>query len=486
MVRGLSEKSFTNRRLKMAKLREECGVFGIYDHPAAANFTYLGLYSLQHRGQESAGIVSTDGEKLYSHREMGLVTEVFDEESISKLRGNTAIGHVRYSTTGSSNNKNTQPLIMNYEKGELAVGHNGNLTNARILKYKLEKGGSIFQSTTDTEVIVHLIARSKEKTFLGRIIEALTECRGAYSLLFLTPIGLVAARDPHGFRPLVLGKIDNSYVLASETCAFELIGANYIREIEPGEILFINENGIRSFDPLPKKQHKYCIFENIYLSRPDSFLQGKNIYQMRKNMGKQLAIESPADADIVVAVPDSGTPAAMGYAEQLGLTFETGFLRSHYIGRTFIQPQQSIRNFGVKLKLSVIKEVVNGRRVVVVDDSIVRGTTSRKIVKMIRDAGAKEVHMRISSPPMKFSCYYGIDTPVTSELIAHSLEVEKIKDYITSDTLGYLSQEGITKAVTNYNKSLKKGANYCFACFDGNYPVEITGEKASHQQMELF
>ncbi len=482
----LSEKPFSYRGVKMAKLREECGVFGIYDHPAAANFTYLGLYSLQHRGQESAGIVSTDGEKLYSHREMGLVTEVFDEESISKLKGTTAIGHVRYSTTGSSNSKNTQPLMMNYEKGELAVAHNGNLTNARVLRHKLEKEGSIFQSTTDTEVIVHLIARSKEKTFLKRTIEALTECRGAYSLVFLTPKGLVAARDPHGFRPLVLGKIDNSYTVASETCAFELIGADYIREIEPGEIVFINESGIRSFKPLPKKQHKYCVFENIYFSRPDSFVQGRNIYQMRKSMGRQLAIESPADADIVVAVPDSGMPAAMGYAEQLGIPFETGFLRSHYIGRTFIQPQQSIRNFGVKLKLSVIKEVINGKKVVVVDDSIVRGTTSRKIVKMIRDAGAKEIHMRISSPPMKFSCYYGIDTPLKEELIAHSLEVEKIKDYITSDSLGYLSKEGITKAVTNGDKSPNGKANYCFACFDGNYPVEITDEKVSHQQMDLF
>ncbi len=467
----------------MSKLREECGVFGIYDHPAAANFTYLGLYSLQHRGQESAGIVSTDGQKLYSQRKMGLVTDVFDEESISKLRGTTAIGHVRYSTTGSSNNKNTQPLIMNYEKGELAIAHNGNLTNAKLLRHKLEQEGSIFQSTTDTEVIVHLIARSKEKTFLGRITEALTECKGAYSLVFLTDKTLVAARDPHGFRPLVLGKIQNSYVVASETCAFELIGATYIREVEPGEILFLNKSGVRSFKSLPKKQHKYCVFENIYFSRPDSFLQGKNIYQMRKDMGRQLAIESPADADIVLAVPDSGTPAAIGYAEQLGIPLETGLLRSHYIGRTFIQPQQSIRNFGVKLKLSVIKEVIYGKKVVVVDDSIVRGTTSRKIVKMIRDAGAKEIHMRISSPPMKFSCYYGIDTPLKEELIAHSLEVREIKDYITSDSLGYLSTEGIIKAI---GASSKLSGNYCFACFDGNYPVEITDEKISHQQMDLF
>ncbi len=467
----------------MAKLREECGVFGIYDHPAAANFTYLGLYSLQHRGQESAGIVSTDGERLYSHREMGLVTEVFDEESISLLKGSTAIGHVRYSTTGSSNNKNTQPLMMNYEKGELAIGHNGNLTNSKTLRYNLEKEGSIFQSTTDTEVIVHLIARSKEKTFLGRTIEALGKCRGAYSLVFLTPKGLAAARDPHGFRPLVLGKIDNSYVVASETCAFDLIEATFIREIEPGEIVLVNKSGIRSFKPFQEEKRNYCVFENIYFSRPDSFSGGQNVYQMRKNMGRQLAIEYPVDADIVVAVPDSGTPAAMGYAEQIGIPFETGFLRSHYIGRTFIEPQQVIRNFGVKLKLSVIKEVINGKRVVVVDDSIVRGTTSRKIVKMIRDAGAKEIHMRISSPPMKFSCYYGIDTPLKEELIANSLEVDQIKDYITSDSLGYLSTEGIAKAISG----LPDGSpGFCFACFSGDYPVEITDKKVQHQQMELF
>ncbi len=470
----------------MTKLREECGVFGIYNHPAAANFTYLGLYSLQHRGQESAGIVSTDGQRLYSHREMGLVTEVFDEESISRLKGTTAIGHVRYSTTGSSNNKNTQPLMMNYEKGELAVGHNGNLTNSKTLRYNLEKEGSIFQSTTDTEVIVHLIARSKEKTFLERTIEALGQCRGAYSLVFLTPKGLVAARDPYGFRPLVLGKIDNSYVVASETCAFDLIEATFIREIEPGEIVFVNESGIRSFKPFQEKKRNYCVFENIYFSRPDSFSQGQNVYQMRKNMGRQLAIESPADADIVVAVPDSGTPAAMGYAEQIGIPFETGFLRSHYIGRTFIEPQQVIRNFGVKLKLSVIKEVINKKRVVVVDDSIVRGTTSRKIVKMIRDAGAKEIHMRISSPPMKFSCYYGIDTPLKEELIANSLEVDQIKDYITSDSLGYLSTEGIAKVVSNPRNSPNGHSGFCFACFSGDYPVEIADEKVTHQQMDLF
>lgn len=469
----------------MPKLKEECGVFGIYGHRAASNLAYLGLYSLQHRGQESAGIVSTDGDKLFHHREMGLVTEVFDEKSISELKGSSAIGHVRYSTTGSSHNKNTQPLLITYEKGELAIGHNGNLTNATSLRQELETEGSIFQSTTDTEVIVHLIARSKEQTFLKRIIEALTRCRGAYSLVFLTPKALVAARDPQGFRPLVLGKVEGSYVVASETAAFELIEAEYVREVEPGEVLIINENGLKSFKPFPNMKQASCVFEYIYFSRPDSFLGERNIYQVRKEMGRQLAVEHPANADIVVAVPDSGVPAAMGYAEELGIPLEMGLLRSHYIGRTFIQPKQSIRNLGVKLKLNAIKEVINGKSVVVVDDSIVRGTTSRKIIKMIREAGAKEVHMRISSPPMKFSCYYGIDTPVKNELIANTLEIDEINHYITSDTLGYLSIKGIMKAISNYSE-LGENENFCLACFNGNYPVEITDEKITNPQLDLF
>ncbi len=469
----------------MAKLKEECGVFGIHGHPAAANLAYLGLYALQHRGQESAGIVSTDGEGLYHHREMGLVTEVFDEESVSSLKGNTAIGHVRYSTTGSSHNKNTQPLLFTYEKGDLAIGHNGNLTNAKSLRQELEIDGSIFQSTTDTEVIVHLIARSKEKTFLRRITEALTKCKGAYSLVFLTQNALVAARDPHGFRPLVLGKIENSYVVASETCAFDLIEAEYLREIEPGEIIIINEDGLKSFKPFNSTKQSACVFEYIYFSRPDSFLSERNVYQVRKEMGKQLAKEHPADADIVIAVPDSGAPAAMGYAVQLGLPLEMGLLRSHYVGRTFIQPQQSIRNLGVKLKLHAIKEVIEGKRVVVVDDSIVRGTTSRKIIKMIRSAGAKEVHMRISSPPMKFSCYYGIDTPMKEELIANTLDVEDINNYITSDSLGYLSKQGILNAIKAYSP-MREEENYCLACFSGNYPVDISDENIINKQLDLF
>ena len=418
----------------MSILKEECGVFGIYGHPEASNLTYLGLYSLQHRGQESAGIVTADGYMLHAHRQMGLVTDIFNEEIINKLKGKNAIGHVRYSTAGSSDNKNTQPILVTFDKGELAIAHNGNLTNARTLRNGLEQEGSIFQSTTDTEVIIHLIAKSQEEKLVNRIIYALNRCKGAYSLLFLTPENLVAARDPNGFRPLVIGMLGNSYVVASESCAFELIGAEYLREVEPGEIIVINENGLQSYKPFAEVRQSSCVFELIYFARPDSFLNNKSVYQVRKELGKQLAREHPVDADVIVAVPDSGVPAAMGFSEELNIPNEMGLLRSHYIGRTFIEPQQSIRDFGVKLKLNAIKEVIKNKRVVIVDDSIVRGTTSRKIVKMVRDAGAKEVHMRISSPPMKFSCYYGIDTPSREELIANSLNLEEINHYITSET----------------------------------------------------
>lgn len=470
----------------MPKLKEECGVFGIYDNPEAANLTYLGLYSLQHRGQESAGIVTADGYDLHHHRQMGLVTDVFTEDIIQhKLPGNSAIGHVRYSTTGSSNDKNTQPLLVTYSKGELAIAHNGNLTNARTLRLELEKEGAIFQSTTDTEVIVHLIARSQEEKLVKRIIYALSRCYGAYSLVFLTPEMLIAARDPKGFRPLVLGKLGDSYTVASETCAFELIGAEFIREVEPGEILVINEKGLETYKPFPEVPAASCVFEQIYFSRPDSFLNYRNIYQVRKELGRQLAKEHPAEVDIVVAVPDSGVPAALGFSEELGLPLDMGLLRSHYVGRTFIEPQQSIRNFGVKLKLHAIKEVLEGKKVVIVDDSIVRGTTSRKIVKMVRAAGATEIHMRISSPPMKFSCYYGIDTPVRDELIANSLDVNEINNYITSDSLGYLSMDGVLKAIGNYRK-LEENETFCDACFTGNYPVEITDLKLNLEQLDLF
>jgi amidophosphoribosyltransferase len=469
----------------MLKIKEECGVFGIYGHPEAANLTYLGLHSLQHRGQESAGIVTSDGTHLYTHREMGLVSDIFTEEVLSRLPGKNAIGHVRYSTTGSSHVKNSQPIVVTYSRGEIAIAHNGNLTNARAIREELEHGGAIFQSTTDTEVIVHLIARSQEESLIKRIIEALIKCRGAYSLLFLSPEFMIATRDPYGFRPLVMGRLGDAKVVASETCAFDLIEAEFLKEVEPGEILVISPKGTESIKPFPEVGHTHCVFEFIYFARPDSFIFGRNVYQVRKELGRQLAREKPAYADIVVAVPDSGVPAAMGYSEESGLPLELGLLRSHYVGRTFIEPQQSIRNFGVKLKLNAIRDVLSEKRVVIIDDSIVRGTTSRKIVKMIRAAGASEVHMRISSPPMCFSCYYGVDTPIREELIASSLDVEEINKYITSDTLGYLSLEGVMKAVESY-KTLEGKENFCDACFTGNYPVEITDSKVKLKQLHLF
>lgn len=470
----------------MAKLKEECGVFGIFGNAEASNLTYLGLHALQHRGQESAGIVTSDGVNLHNHRQMGLVSDIFTEDILSRLPGTNAIGHVRYSTTGSSQDKNMQPIVINYFRGALAIAHNGNLTNARTLREELEGEGAIFQSTTDTEVIVHLIAKSKEEVLVRRIIESLTRCKGAYSLLFLTPEALIAVRDPYGFRPLVMGKLGDSPVFASETCAFDLIEAEYVREVEPGEIIVVTQDGVESFKPFGEMPHAHCVFEYIYFARPDSFLTGRNVYQVRKALGKQLAIEHPAEADIVVAVPDSGVPAAIGFSEQLGLPLELGLLRSHYVGRTFIEPQQSIRNFGVRLKLNAIREVLNGKRVVIIDDSIVRGTTSRKIVKMIRAAGATEVHMRISSPPTKFSCYYGIDTPLKEELIANSLEIDEIRKYITSDSLGYLSLEGVMKAVDE-TKRRENGESFCSACFSGRYPVELTDQKkVKHKQLGLF
>lgn len=470
----------------MAKIREECGVFGIFGHTEAANIAYLGLHALQHRGQESAGIVTADDGNLYEHKEMGLVSDIFTENVITKLKGTNAIGHVRYSTAGMSHLKNSQPLVINYSSGQqIAVAHNGNLTNARTLREELENEGSIFQTTSDTEVILHYIAKSKEKKIEKRVIEALLKCKGAYSLVFLTPESIIACRDPHGFRPLALGKLADSYIVSSESCSFDLIEADFIREIEPGELVIINDKGIKSVKPFSQTVHKHCIFEHIYFARPDSYMFGDNVYKVRKEFGKQLAIEQPADADIVIAVPDSGVPAAIGFSEQSGLPLELGLLRSHYMGRTFIEPRQVIRNFGVKLKLNAIRNVIEGKRVVIVDDSIVRGTTSRKIVKMLQNAGAKEVHMRISSPPMKFSCYYGVDTPTDSELIANSLSVEAINKYITSDTLGYLSLNGILDAVERSNGSVS-GSSFCNACFTGSYPEELVDKTAKLQQLHLF
>ncbi len=459
------------------KFHEECGVFGIFGHPDAANLTYLGLYSLQHRGQESAGIVSSDGKQLHSVKSMGLVADIFDEERIKRLPGHMAIGHNRYSTTGDSIAINIQPILVNFALGGLAVAHNGNLVNAGILKDELEAYGSIFQSTMDSEVIVHLIAQSRMATLHERIVDALGHVQGSYSLLLITEGELIAVRDPNGFRPLSLAELDGAYVVASETCAFDLIEATYIRDIAPGEMVVINSKGITSSFPFKRADPSHCIFEFIYFARPDSMVFGQNVYSIRKEFGRQLARETNVPADVVIPVPDSGVPAALGYAEETGIPFDTGLIRNHYVGRTFIEPRQAIRHFGVKIKLNPVKDALKGKRVVVVDDSIVRGTTSKKIIKMIRNAGATEIHMRISSPPTSYPCFYGIDTPTRQELIASTHSIEEIRKYITADTLGYISMDGIQKVVP-------QRMNYCAACFDGEYPVPFPGEKML--QLGLF
>jgi amidophosphoribosyltransferase len=466
------------------KFHEECAVMGVYGHPEASNMVYLGLYALQHRGQESTGIVSSDGKGLISHRQMGLVADAFKEDVIKRLEGNSAIGHNRYSTTGQSHLKNAQPFVVEYSQGPIAISHNGNLVNGALLREELERSGSIFQSTTDTEVIIHLIATSRESTLMGRIVEALGRARGAYSLLFLTLDKMIAARDPYGFRPLVLGKFPEgknrgAYVFASETCALDLIEAEFIRDVEPGEIITIGPEGMESLKPFPPAPHAKCIFEYIYFARPDSKLFGHNVYQVRKALGRQLARESGVPADLVTPVPDSGVPAAIGYAEESKIPLEFGLIRNHYVGRTFIEPQQTIRNFGVKIKLNAQRDVLNGKRVIVVDDSIVRGTTSRKIIRMLRDAGAREVHMRISSPATISPCYYGIDTPTRSELIASSNSVEEIRRYIEADTLAYLSRDGM------YAHFDGEKTGFCDACFSGDYPVHFEDEGHT-RQLHLF
>lgn len=461
-----------------------CGIFGIFNHSEASNITYLGLHSLQHRGQESAGIVSSDGYNITSHKEMGLVSDIFDEATLEKLRGNAAIGHVRYSTAGSSDLKNAQPFVVEYAKGPLAVAHNGNLTNAKIIRDELQNYGSIFQSNMDTEVIVHLIALSHENSTLERLISALRRVEGSYSLLLLTEKEMIAVRDPYGFRPLVLGKLKDSFVVASETCAFDLIEASYLREIEPGEILHISkEGGARSFKPLKKASHNFCIFEYIYFARPDSDVFGRTVYGVRKAFGRELARENPIDADLVIPIPDSGISAAIGYSQAAGIPFEMGLIRNHYVGRTFIEPKDSIRHFGVKLKLNADHETVRGKKIVMVDDSIVRATTGRKIIKMLRQQGAKEIHFRVTSPPYRFPCFYGIDTPSRRELIASSHEVEEINTYMTSDTLSYLSIDGLKRAIGNGADSFSY--NFCDACFSGHYPLRFPWGMEL-EQMELF
>ncbi len=463
----------------MFEAKEKCGVFGIYNHSEASKLTYLGLYALQHRGQESAGIVSFDGNYLRLEKGMGLVADIFGEERLHALPGHAAIGHVRYSTAGDSLLKNAQPFVVDYARGSLAIAHNGNLVNAQVLREKLEDEGSIFQSTMDTEIVTHLIARSKQVAFEDALVDALTDVRGAYSLLLLTPKKMVGVRDPFGFRPLVLGQLDGAYILASESCALDLIEAEYIRDVEPGEVVVIDESGLRSYKPFAVQQEAFCVFEYIYFARPDSNFKGENVAAVRHRLGRQLARETAiAGADIVIPVPDSGVYAAMGYAAESGVPFEKGLVRNHYVGRTFIEPRQSIRHFGVKIKLNPVKGLLRGKKVVVVDDSIVRGTTSRKIIKMIRQAGAKEVHMRISAPPSKFPCFYGIDTPTRKELIAATHSIEEISRYLTTDSLGYLSIEGLIKAVGVGQNNL------CKACFAGDYPIKFPWKKK--RQLRLF
>jgi amidophosphoribosyltransferase len=461
------------------KFHEECAVFGVYGHKEAANLTYLGLYALQHRGQEASGIVSGDGEHFHVEKGQGLVADIYSKAALKRLTGQMAIGHNRYSTAGGSDLKNVQPLIVNFAFGNLALAHNGNLINAQVLRNELEAYGAIFQSTSDSEVIIHLIAHSRADTLLARVIDALSQVRGAFSVVLLTDTGLIAARDPYGLRPLCLGKVRGGYLVASETCAFDLLDGEYMREIEPGELIVLDERGVTSYKPFPPTKPAMCIFEYVYFSRPDSRIFGANaVYATRKALGRQLAQESWVPADVVIPVPDSGVPAALGYAEGAGIPFETGLIRNHYVGRTFIEPEQSIRHFGVKVKLNAVPEVMRGKRVVVVDDSLVRGTTSRKIVKMIRHAGAKEVHMRISSPPIVSPCFYGIDTPTKKELIASSHSTEEIRKYITADSLAYLSLDGMLKSAPGSPE------HYCAACFTERYPISFT--RAEELQLGLF
>ena len=460
---------------------DQCGVFAVYGHGEAANITYLGLHALQHRGQESAGIVTTDGEQLFAHRSMGLVQDAFSQEQLTKLPGRIAIGHVRYSTAGGSHIRNAQPFAVDYSRGSIAVCHNGNLTNAEEIRADLEKKGSIFQSTADTEVLVHLVAMSSQISIEDRIGEALAKVKGAYSLLFMTEDTVVAVRDPRGIRPLCLGILPgnkDAHVIASEPTAFDLIGAEFVRDVEPGEMLIIDGTGIRSLRLDEKAQTQMCVFEYVYFARPDSRLAGRSVYEVRKALGGSLAKEHPVEADVVIPVPDSGVPAAIGFASERKIPFEMGLIRSHYVGRTFIEPQQSIRHFGVRLKLNPVESILRGKRVVVVDDSIVRGTTSRKIVKMVRDAGAREVHLRISSPPTQWPCYYGIDTPTRRELIASSHSTEEIARYVTADSLGYLSLEGMLEAVGGPNGDPKR---YCHACFSGQYAIPFVPTTGKRQ-----
>jgi amidophosphoribosyltransferase len=463
----------------MDELREECGVFGIFNHEDAARLSYLGLYALQHRGQESAGMVSSDGERLHAARGMGYVSEIFNQDQLAQVPGHSAIGHVRYSTAGSVSLREAQPFLVDGYRGQIALCHNGNLPYASEVRADLELQGAIFSSTSDTEVVLHKIARSRSADLIDAIVDTFTEVQGAYSMLFLTRDSLIAVRDPRGFRPLCLGQLGDAYVVASETCAFDLIDATYLRDIQPGEILVIDSFGLHSSFPLEKEKPAHCIFEHVYFSRPDSIVFGRSVNKSRHKMGQQLAREHPADADIVVPVPDSGVAAAIGYASESGLKFRFGLVRNHYVGRTFIEPKQSIRHFGVKVKLNPVRDLIEGLRVVLIDDSIVRGTTSKKIVQMVRQAGAREVHVRISCPPTIAPCFYGVDTPTRDELIGANLKVEEIARFIDADSLGYLSLEGLLRACGDPN-----GNRHCTACYTNDYPIPVTSAARTKTERE--
>ncbi len=466
-------------------LHDECGVFGIYRHPDAAAHTALGLHALQHRGQEAAGIVSYDGQQFNSHRALGHVGDNFNSEDIIRtLPGEMAIGHVRYSTAGDTVLRNVQPLFADFKFGGLAIGHNGNLTNAYTVRKALVERGCIFQSTSDTETFIHLIAISKGSNVVERVTDALRQVEGAYSLVAMTREKLIGVRDPKGVRPLVLGKIGASMVLASETCALDIIGAEFVRDVEPGELVVIDKKGLHSFKPFAPTKTKFCIFEYIYFSRPDSNLDGRNVYQIRKNIGAELANESGIDADVVVPVPDSGVPAAIGYAEQSNIPFELGIIRNHYVGRTFIEPTQQIRNLGVKLKHNANAAYLKNKRVILVDDSIVRGTTSVKIVDMVRAAGAREVHMCISSPPITDPCFYGIDTPSRDELMAAQHDLEDMRKIVGVDSLTFISFDGLYRAVGHDGRD-EENPQYCDACFSGNYPIRLADQESGPAPKQL-
>ncbi len=465
-------------------LHEECAVFGIYGHPEAAAHAALGLHALQHRGQEAAGIVTHDGAQFRAHRGIGLVGDIFaDKAIIERLKGNAAIGHTRYSTTGEPMLRNVQPLFAELAIGGLAIAHNGNLTNARAVHERLVNEGCIFQSTTDTEIIVHLMA-TRQGAVVERLVAALRQVEGAYSLAVMAKDCLIGVRDPHGVRPLALGRLGDSYIIASESCAFDIIGGEFVRDIEPGELVVINENGVFSHHPFPPASSRFCIFEHIYFAKPDSVIGGTSVYEARKRIGVELAREHAIIADVTVPVPDSGVPAAIGYAAEAGIPYELGIIRNHYVGRTFIEPSDEIRHFGVRLKHNANRAVIEGKRVILVDDSIVRGTTSRKIVEMVRNAGAREVHMRISSPPTTHSCFYGVDTPERDQLLAAHHNVDAMRDLIGADSLAFISIDGLYRAMGEPGRN-SDAPQFCDACFSGDYPVRLTDQLGGNGTRQL-